>query len=58
MLGLGPYVDGVTARAADKTLEVRAALGEPALDDLLTRLKGLAALARGGGLPPVPAPQP
>jgi hypothetical protein len=56
MLGLGPYVDGVTARAADKTLEVRAALGEPALDDLLIRLKGLATLARtAGGLAPPPA---
>ena len=49
MLGLGPYLDGITARAADKTLEVRASLGEPALDDLLARLKALATVVRGGG---------
>jgi hypothetical protein len=51
MLGLGPYLDGITAHAADRTLEIRAALGEAALDDLVTRLKGLAAMARGGQLP-------
>ena len=58
MLGLGPYLDGVTARAVDKTLELKATLGEPALDDLLARLKGLAALARGAQAPGFGAPTP
>ena len=51
MLGLGPYLDAVTARAADKTFELRASLGETALDDILARLKGLLELARTGRVP-------
>ncbi len=33
MLGLGPYLDGVTARANDKTFELKAGLGEAAVDE-------------------------
>jgi hypothetical protein len=51
MLGLGPYLDGVSARAADHTFELRAVLGEPGFDDLLARLGGLLALARGTAVP-------
>jgi hypothetical protein len=51
MLGLGPYLDGVTARAQDKTFELRATLGEPALDDLLGRARGLLELTRRGSPP-------
>jgi hypothetical protein len=51
MLGLGPYLDGVSARANDHTFEVHAALGEPAFDDLLGRLRGLLALARTAPIP-------
>ncbi len=50
MLGLGPYLDGVTARAVDHAFELHAALNEAALDDLLNRLGGLLSLARGGGV--------
>ena len=34
MLGLGPYLGGVSARAVDRTFEVRATLGPEAVDDL------------------------
>jgi hypothetical protein len=51
MLGLGPYLDGVTARADGHAFELRATLGEPAFDDLLGRLNGLLALARGAAVP-------
>jgi hypothetical protein len=51
MLGLGPYLDGIAARATDHTFELTATLGEPAFDDLLARLSGLLALARGAAVP-------
>jgi hypothetical protein len=51
MLGLGPYLDGVSAKANGRTFELRATLGEAALDDILTRLKGLLALSRSGRVP-------
>jgi hypothetical protein len=51
MLGLGPYLDGVTARAAGRTFELRAGLNEPQLDDLIARLGALATLAREGRVP-------
>jgi hypothetical protein len=51
MLGLGPYLDGVTARANARTLELHATLNEAALDDVLARLKGLLALVRAGQPP-------
>ncbi len=49
MLGLGPYLDGVSASAADRSFDLHAGLNEAAFDDLLARLGGLLALARGGG---------
>jgi hypothetical protein len=52
MLGLGPYLDGVTARANDHVFELHATLGEAAFDDLVTRLGGLLHLMQGGQ--PVP----
>jgi hypothetical protein len=51
MLGLGPTLDGIGARALDHTFELHAVLGEPAFDDLLARLSGLLALARGAAVP-------
>jgi len=51
MLGLGPYLGGVSARAADRTFEVRATLGPEAVEDLVTRLGALVALARTGSAP-------
>lgn len=51
MLGLGPYLDGIGAKATERTFEVDASLNEPALDDLLSRLSGLLALARSGAVP-------
>jgi len=52
MLGIGPYLDGVTATAVDHTFTVHATLSEPAFDDLLARLGGLLALMRTGGVIP------
>jgi len=49
MLGLGPYLDGVTASAKDHAFELHATLNEAALDDLLARLGGLLSLVRGAG---------
>jgi hypothetical protein len=51
MLGLGPYLGGVSARASDRTFEVRATLGPEAVEDLVTRLGALVALARTGSAP-------
>jgi hypothetical protein len=54
MLGLGPYLDGVSARADDKRLELRASLREPQVDDLLTRLRAFLTLLRQGHAPGFP----
>jgi hypothetical protein len=54
MLGLGPYLDGVTARASGPRFELRAALGAPEVDDLLARLGAFLALARQGHAPGFP----
>jgi hypothetical protein len=51
MLGAGPYLDGITASAVDKTFEVRAKLAEPQLDDLIARLGAFVSLAREGRAP-------
>ena len=51
MLGLGPYLGGVSARAVDRTFEVRATLGPEAVEDLVTRLGAMVALARAGSVP-------
>ena len=59
MLGLGPYLGGVSARAVDRTFEVRATLGPEAVEDLVTRLAAMVSLARAGTVPgfaPPPAP--
>jgi len=48
MLGIGPYLDGVTATAVDHAFTLHATLSEPAFDDLLARLGGLLALLHGG----------
>jgi hypothetical protein len=62
MLGLGPYLGGVSARAVDRTFEVRATLGPEAVDDLVTRLGAMVSLARAGSAPgfapPPPPPAP
>ena len=51
MFGLGPYLGGVSARAADKTFEVRATLGPEAVDNLVSQLAAAVSLARGGAAP-------
>jgi len=61
MLVLGPYLGGVSARAVDRTFEVRATLGPEAVEDLVTRLGAMVALARAGSAPgfaPPTAPPP
>jgi hypothetical protein len=54
MLGLGPYLDGVTARAIDRRFELRASLTEPQVDDLLSRLGAYLSLLRQGHAPGFP----
>jgi hypothetical protein len=54
MLGLGPYLDGVSARAIDKRFELRASLNETQVDDLLERLAAFLKLARQGQVPGFP----
>jgi hypothetical protein len=54
MLGLGPYLDGVSARATQQRFELRATLTEPQVDDLLGRLGAFLALARQGRAPGFP----
>jgi hypothetical protein len=51
MLGLGPYLDGVSARAVDRSFEMRASLNERQVDDLVARLGAFLALARQGAAP-------
>jgi hypothetical protein len=54
MLGLGPYLDGVSARAIDKRFEIRASLGETQVSDLLARLAAYLSLIRQGHAPGFP----
>jgi hypothetical protein len=54
MLGLGPYLDGVTARASGQRFELHASLGEAQVDDLLARLGAFLSLARQGHAPGFP----
>jgi hypothetical protein len=54
MLGLGPYLDGLSAKAVERTFEVRATLSEAALDDLLGRVVAMLQLARSQAIPGFP----
>jgi hypothetical protein len=54
LLGLGPYLEGVTARAEGQRFELHAVLAEPQLDDLLGRLGAFLSLARRGHAPGFP----
>jgi hypothetical protein len=47
MLGLGPYLEALSARAEGSTLRVTLALSEPQMRDLVDRLIGLLRVARG-----------
>ena len=58
MLGLGPYLGGVTAHAADRTFEVRASLTKEAVEDLVGRIAAMVALARAGQAPGFAPPKP
>ncbi|MDB4982956.1 MAG: hypothetical protein JWM82_3708, partial [Myxococcales bacterium] len=51
MLGLGPYLEGVTARAVDRRFELHAALSDAQVADLVGRLGAFLALSREGGAP-------
>jgi hypothetical protein len=54
MLGLGPYLDGVSSRAIDRRFELRASLTEPQVEDLLSRLGAFLTLLRQGRAPGFP----
>jgi len=54
MLGLGPYLDAVSARAVDRRFELHATLTEPQVDDLIARLGAFLTLARQGRAPGFP----
>jgi hypothetical protein len=51
MLGLGPYLDGVTARAAGPSFEVHATLTDAQVIDLLGRAAAFLKLSRQGLIP-------
>jgi hypothetical protein len=51
MLGLGPYLDGVTAKAAATSFEIHATLTDPQVKDLLGRAAAYLKLARQGLVP-------
>jgi hypothetical protein len=51
MLGLGPNLDGVTARADGSTFQLHAALSEAQVFDLFARAAAFLALARQGAMP-------
>jgi hypothetical protein len=51
MMGLGPYLDAVEARADGPTLRVKVTLAEGQVKDLLERLTGLSRLARARRTP-------
>ena len=58
MLGLGPYLGGVSARAVDRTFEIQATLGPEAVEDIVTRLAAMVQLARAGAAPGFAPPAP
>jgi hypothetical protein len=58
MLGLGPYLDGLSASSADRTFELRATLSENAVDDLVGRLAAMLQLARSEAIPGFPGAKP
>jgi hypothetical protein len=51
MLGLGPYLDGVTAGAAGSSFNVHATLGDAQVRDLLARAAAYLKLTRTGDVP-------
>jgi len=51
MLGLGPYLEGVSTKGVGSTFEVRVALTEPQVGDLLDRAAAYLKLAREGSVP-------
>jgi hypothetical protein len=57
MFGLGPYLGGISARAVDKTFEVRATLGAEAVDNLVGQIAAAVAVGRGGAGVPGFGPQ-
>ena len=54
MLGLGPYLDGLSARSADRTFELHASLNEAAVDDLVGRVAAMLQLAKNEAIPGFP----
>jgi hypothetical protein len=55
-MGVGPYLDGVTAKATDVTCEVGVRLSPTQASDGVDRLKALLSLARQGAVPGFPHP--
>jgi len=56
LMGVGPYLDGVTAKATDATCEVGVRLSPTQASDGVDRLKALLSLARQGAVPGFPHP--
>jgi len=54
MLGLGPYLDGLSAKSAERTFELHATLSEAAVDDLVGRVAAMLQLARSQAVPGFP----
>ena len=56
LMGVGPYLDGVSARATDVTAEIAIKLSEAQVADGVERLRALLALARQAPVPGFPHP--
>ena len=56
LLGIAPYLDGVSARAVDATCEIGLHLSQAQALDAVERLRAYLALARQGSVPGFPHP--
>jgi hypothetical protein len=56
LMGVGPYLDGVSARTVDVSSEIVVALSQAQVADGIERLRAFLALARQAGVPGFPHP--
>ncbi|MES1172302.1 MAG: hypothetical protein ABUL77_03605 [Bacteroidota bacterium] len=56
LMGIGPYLDGVTARTTDVSSEILVTLSATQVADSIERLRAFLALARQGAVPGFPHP--
>jgi hypothetical protein len=56
LMGIGPYLDGVSARTVDVSSEIVVALSQAQVADSIERLRAFLALVRQAGVPGFPHP--